>query len=434
MTGDNALGEVLGILRQNRNGKSVGVYSVCTAHPLALEAAMIQARRDNAPLLIEATANQVNQFGGYTGMRPADFPGYVAAIAERAGLPADRIVLGGDHLGPVCWAGEEADVAMAKARELVGAYVEAGFRKLHLDTSMPCADDSTPLGEEVVAMRAAELCEVAEETAMEHKAGARPVYVVGTEVPAPGGASGSVNQLKVTSPGNATRTAAIHRMAFCARGFSAAWPRVIGLVVQPGVEFDHASVHPYEPRLARTLSESLEGLPGMVFEAHSTDYQPEECYRALVRDHFAILKVGPQLTYALREALFALSAIEDELLGTDSSSRLPSVCEEVMREDPAHWIRHYPRQEPEAAWYRQHSYSDRIRYYWSHPTVSETVERMFENLSEIEIPLTLLRRHLPAQYRAVRKGDLAMTPRKLVIHNIQEVTSAYSRACGRIAS
>ena len=59
---------------------------------------------------------------------------------------------------------------------------------------------------------------------------------------------------------------------------------------------------------------------------------------------------------------------------------------------------------------------------------------MFENLSEIEIPLTLLRRHLPAQYRAVRKGDLAMTPRKLVIHNIQEVTSAYSRACGRLAS
>lgn len=433
MKRENALGEVLGILHQNRNGKSVGVYSVCTAHPLALEAAMIQARRDKVPLLIEATANQVNQFGGYTGMRPADFPGYVAAIAERAGLPVDRIVLGGDHLGPVCWADEEADAAMAKARELVGAYVEAGFQKLHLDTSMPCADDSTPLGEEIVAMRAAELCEVAEETAMEHNAGVRPVYVVGTEVPTPGGASESIDQLQVTSPGNAARTAAIHRMAFCARGCSGAWPRVIGLVVQPGVEFDHASVHPYEPRRARPLSESLEGLPGMVFEAHSTDYQPEKCYRALVRDHFAILKVGPQLTFALREALFALSAIEDELLGADSSSQLPSVCEEVMREDPAHWIRHYPRQEPEAAWYRRHSYSDRIRYYWSHPTISRAVERMFDKLSDIEIPLPLLRRHLPAQHSAVRKGNLAPKPRKLVIHNILQVTSAYARACGHIA-
>ncbi len=432
MTCGKALNQVLKVLRRNRSGNALGVYSVCTAHPLALEAAMRQAKKDKVPLLLEATANQVNQFGGYTGLQPSDFPAYVAAIAERAGLPVDSIVLGGDHLGPVCWTGEPAEQAMAMARELIEAYVEAGFLKLHLDTSMPCADDSQPLGEEIVAMRAAQLCEAAEEAAGQRADGARPVYVVGTEVPTPGGARESIHRLEITCPENAVRTAAIHKMAFAARGLAAVWPRVIGLVVQPGVEFDHDSVHPYEPRHAEGLSAALESLPGMVFEAHSTDYQPEECCRALVRDHFAILKVGPQLTFALREALFALSAIEDELLSGDTASGLPSVCEKVMQADPEHWIRHYPAEEPEAAWYRQHSYSDRIRYYWSHPAVTEAVERLFSNLSDIEIPPALLSRHLPDQYNAVSAGHLAAKPRELVIHNILRVTSAYSRACRNI--
>ena len=429
MKSASALDQVLDVLRRNRAGKAVGVYSVCTAHPLALEAAMRQAREDRVPLLIEATANQVNQFGGYTGMQPSDFPAYVAAIAERAGLPLSSIVLGGDHLGPLCWTSDAADTAMAKARDLLEAYVEAGFLKLHLDTSMPCADDALPLGEEVVAMRAAELCEAAEEAARKRPGGARPVYVVGTEVPSPGGSAEKIESLEVTSAENARRSAAIHKMAFAARGLAEAWPRVIGLVVQPGVEFTHASVHTYEPRRAEELSAALQDLPGMVFEAHSTDYQPESCCRALVRDHFAILKVGPQLTFALREALFALSAIEDELLGEAAASGLPEVCDAAMREDPGHWLHHYPSREPEAAWYRRHSYSDRIRYYWHHPDVAQAVDRLFANLAGVDIPPPLLKRVLPRQYNAVQAGALKPTPRDLVIHNIMGVTCAYSRAC-----
>ena len=429
MSRSSALDRALAVLRRNRSGQPVGVYSVCSAHPLALEAAMIQARQDQAPLLLEATANQVNQFGGYTGMRPADFPTLVARIAKRVELPGDQIVLGGDHLGPVCWSEEKAKVAMARARDLVESYVKAGFLKLHLDTSMPCGDDARPLGEEVIAMRAAELCEVAEEAARGGNGGVLPVYIVGTEVPTPGGAQVEIDNLKVTTAENAVRTAAMHKQAFAARGLSAAWPRVIGLVVQPGVEFDHASVQPYEPQQAEELSAALADLPGMVYEAHSTDYQTAESHRALVRDHFAILKVGPQLTFALREALFALSAIEQELLGGASCTRLPTVCEKVMQDDPGQWIKYYPRREPQASLHRRFSYSDRIRYYWNHPAVSNAVNRMFQNLSDVEIPLPLLSQHLPEQYNAVRYGGLAPSPRDLAIHKVMQVTSAYSRAC-----
>lgn len=69
--------------------------------------------------------------------------------------------------------------------------------------------------------------------------------------------------------------------------------RVIASVVQPGVEFDHHNVIAYAPANAQALSAAIARQPGMVFEAHSTDYQTSTALQALVRDHFAILKVAP---------------------------------------------------------------------------------------------------------------------------------------------
>ena len=434
MKANGALNEVMSLLRRNRRGEAVGVYSVCSAHPLVLEAAMHQARVDRTPLLIEATANQVNQFGGYTGMKPADFPPFVAGIAGRAGLDAGRIVLGGDHLGPVCWTDEPADAAMARSCDLVESYVNAGFAKIHLDASIPCADDPEALEDSVVARRAALLCQAAERAANALGSETKPVYIVGTEVPPPGGAKDEVNRLEVTSAGRARRTVSTHERAFAERGLGDAWRRVVGLVVQPGVEFGHSSVHRYCADRASMLGGALEGWPDLVYEAHSTDYQPPGAYRELVRDHFAILKVGPQLTFALREALFALSAIEQELLnGAGGCSRLPEVCGRVMADRPEHWTGHYPAEGAGTRWHRRYSYSDRIRYYWSDPDVAAAVDRLFDNLAGAEIPLPLLSQFLPAQYDAVRAGNISPEPKSLVLNRIMEVTSVYSAACGGAA-
>lgn len=122
-------------------GRQRGIYSVCSAHPLVIEAAMLQALEDGTPLLIEATCNQVNQYGGYTGMTPADFVAFVLNIAKSLHFPAQALIFGGDHLGPNPWRDQPAAEAMTFAKELLRSYAAAGFQKLHLDASMRCADD-----------------------------------------------------------------------------------------------------------------------------------------------------------------------------------------------------------------------------------------------------------------------------------------------------
>ena len=138
----------------------------------------------------------------------------------------------------------------------------------------------SPLPEATVASRAARLCAAAERAWREH-GGEAPVYVIGTEVPVPGGATEDLLTLAVTTPEAAQATIEAHRGAFDAAGLEAAWPRVIALVVQPGVEFDHHKVIDYRPeRGARAERASSRARPQFVFEAHSTDYQtPRESVR-----------------------------------------------------------------------------------------------------------------------------------------------------------
>lgn len=421
--------EIQAVIEANRSGEAKGIYAICSAHPLVIEAAIEQAKEDNTLVLIEATANQVNQFGGYTGMLPADFLEFIGKISDKLDYPRTHIITGGDHLGPVCWVDESAEQAMIKARELIRVYVAAGFKKIHLDTSMSCADDPAIMPDELVAERAAQLCFVAEQTANATFGQSDLVYVVGTEVPPPGGASEEIENLELTPVSRVKQTLSLHQEEFAKLGLESAWQRVVGLVVQPGVEFDHTSIIDYQSNKAAELKASIHSFPNIAFEAHSTDYQNEQAYIDLVKDHFAILKVGPQLTFALREALFALSYIEEELIPVEQRSFLRDVCEQEMLELPKNWQRFYPVPASKGSLYRRYSYSDRIRYYWNQPRIEQAVERMFENLNLAGIPLPLISQFLPEQYRDIRNNLLGVTAQELVKAKIKQVTEVYAQAC-----
>ena len=415
------------LIQQHKAGQDIGICSVCSAHPLVIEAALRLDLTSQRKVLIEATSNQVNQFGGYTGMQPADFRDHVLAIAQRVGFPAARLILGGDHLGPNCWQHEPAAAAMEKARVLIAAYVHAGFSKIHLDASMSCADDPSPLSPDVVAQRAADLCGVAERAATTEQRTAL-TYVIGTEVPVPGGEASAIQAVHVTRPEDAMHTLELHYQAFRAAGLDDAIERIIGLVVQPGVEFDHSSVIHYQPADARALSQSIASTP-VVYEAHSTDYQTRTAYRALVKDHFAILKVGPALTFALREAIFALAEIEKVLIAPEKQSQILAVIDQVMLDEPGYWKKYYRPAFSQSLVDIHYSLSDRIRYYWPNARISQAFAALMINLADIAIPLGLLSQYLPKQFDRVLCGQLAAEPHALVIDKIQDVLRDYAFGC-----
>ena len=418
---------LLDTVRRHKAGEPVGVYSVCSAHPLVLEAAVLQTLEDAGYLLVEATSNQVDQFGGYTGMTPVDFRDLVLGIAERYGLPEDRVVLGGDHLGPNRWQKRPAGEAMSLAEDLVEAYVTAGFSKIHLDCSMPCADDPSPPGDDLVAERAARLAQRAEEAAV--RTGSEPLYVVGTEVPTPGGAHEALGTLAPTPAGAARATLERHEQAFADAGIGEAWERVIALVVQPGVEFDNLHVVDYDRAATGDLRRVLDEHQHFIFEAHSSDYQTPANLRSLVQDHWAVLKVGPGLTFAMREALYALAAIEDDLVPVGKRSELPSVVERRMLAEPGEWKKYYAGDPDTQRLLRRYSYSDRVRYYWPDPEIQAAQETLLSNLADRDIPPPLLSQHLPDQYARVRKGGLSVEPLDLILDRVRDVLRAYSLAC-----
>jgi D-tagatose-1,6-bisphosphate aldolase subunit GatZ/KbaZ len=317
------------------------------------------------------------------------------------------------------------DEAMREAVRMVEAYVRAGFPKIHLDASMACADDPSPLSDETIAQRTAQLCAAAEKA----RGAEKLFYVIGTEVPIPGGATESLSGLEVTRKEAVQKTLAVHREAFEKAGLASVWPRVIALVVQPGVEFNHDAVVDYDPSRAADLTEVLHHEKGLVYEAHSTDYQQPEAYKNLVRDGFSILKVGPALTFAMRQALDALSEIEAELVAPGQRAQLPEVLEFIMRDDKRYWGQHYGGNEQTVHLLRRFSYSDRVRYYWNDPRIVGAVARLSANFEGIRIPETLLSAFMPEQYHAVRAGKLLPEAHAVLLDSIRTVLRPYAAAC-----
>lgn len=423
------------IVELQKQGKNVGIYSVCSANGYVIEAAFKRGLSDGSCVLIESTANQCDQNGGYTGMTPADFKKFVLEIADRNGFGRNRIFLGGDHLGPLTFAYKDEAEAMADSEELIRHYVAAGFTKIHIDTSMKVNSDpeDVRLSDEIIAGRGAHLAKVAEETYKEllerDPEAIPPVYVIGSEVPIPGGAVGAEdNGVQVTKVEDFKNTVAAFEKAFAKEGLDKdVWERVIGVVVQPGVEEKDSGCTEYDREKAKDLMAAIKDFPTLVFEGHSTDYQTKIKLRELVEDGVGILKVGPGLTFAMREAMFALENIEKELIyGTDTEpSKFAEVLDAEMLKNDKNWKKHYQGTELEIRLKRKYSFSDRCRYYMPTPAVEAAADRLLTNLRTLGIPLNLLSQFMPIQYTKVREGYLKNDPVELIEDRIINTIDEY---------
>lgn len=413
------------IVQAQKRGEAKGITSVCSAHPYVIR----QTLRTFEYPLIEATCNQVNQYGGYTGMTPKDFVSYLRELAKEVNVPFENTILGGDHLGPNVWQNEHAESAMQKSQVMVHDYVQAGFTKIHLDCSMRLADDREGvLDAEVIAQRAARLAKVAED-ALPSPAGRRAAgeggirYIIGTEVPIPGGATEHEEGVSVTVVEDVRQAMDITHEAFLREGLNEAWERVVGVVVQPGVEFGDDFILPYQPEKAVELSKFITS-QSMIYEAHSTDYQTREALTNLVSDHFAILKVGPGLTFAFREAIFALAMIENEMIGEDKQSSIMQVLDGVMLKHPEYWKDYYHGDIGEQAFKRKYSLSDRVRYYWTQPDVQNALQHLLKNLGVNPLPYSLLSQYV---------GKTHLTAHQVIQAKIDSVLEDYRASCKNTA-
>jgi D-tagatose-1,6-bisphosphate aldolase subunit GatZ/KbaZ len=413
------------LIKEQKAGSDKAICSICSANAFVLEAAMEDSRDNGHMVLIEATANQVNQFGGYTGMKPADFIAFVSRIAQKVGLDGNRLIVGGDHLGPLTWKNETEDTAMEKAEELIRQYVAAGFSKIHIDTSMRLAGDSVTerLPDKTIARRAARLCAAAEKATDE-----KPVYVIGSEVPVPGGATENEDSISVTSPEDLRSTMEAFRSAFMEAGLSDAFQRVIAVVVQPGVEFADNTIIQYDTEKAKELVAYAKSLDGIVLEGHSTDYQPKVVLDRMRRDGIAILKVGPALTFALREALFSLEDMERILYPFSPAggySCFREVLEGKLMRDDKYWRSYYHGSEQDIAYARKFSLSDRCRYYLDDEEIGASIARLTSNINAASLPFGLISQYFPEQKERVLTAASAMTAEKLIKERIKDVLKTY---------
>ena len=201
------------------------------------------------------------------------------------------------------------------------------------------------------------------------------------------------------------------------------------MVVQPGVEFGDRRVAIYETAPAAALSAAHDRLPGaMTFEVHATDYQTPEALLQLIDDHFTVLKVGPSLTFALRQTLYALADIEASLPEIANPACLIDVMERLMLAHPAYWQSHLRGTDEELYDLRHHSLRDRIRYYWSFPDAREAVARLVRNLGR-PICAPLLREYLPELYPEIQRKGFQGNPMAIVKLSVRNALEGYVTAC-----
>lgn len=401
------------IIARNRGGAAVAIPSVCSAHPDVLRASLRLAQARDRAVVIEATSNQVNQDGGYTGMTPAAFIAFVNRLADETGTDRARIIFGGDHLGPQAWRRLPADQAMAKGRAMVRAYVEAGFSKIHLDCSEGCAGEPAQLGDDVTVPRAADLGAVCRDAAQ-----VPLLYVVGTEVPPPGGARHDDHaDIPATMPDAARATLDAHMAAFGDIG------EIGGLVVQPGVEFTPMNVHHLPLSRDPGLLDAIMHHPGVCLEAHSTDYQHPAAFVRLAEIGFAFQKVGPALTFAWRQAVYALDQMR--VMAGWGEAFVATVMEAAMQADPANWQGHYHGDAAALRLQRHFGLADRIRYYWPRPDAQAAVAALLDDLRGRRLPMPLLWQVFAPEVLERAEALGGLTPDALIAAQVQMALDPY---------
>lgn len=377
------------------------------------------------PIAIEASSNQVNQDGGYTGISAADFSQWIGRLSAEYGVSSDRIVLSGAHLGPKPWNHLAPKDALDKTINLVKDFAAAGFRKIHLDTPAACNEEQHP-DLQVLATRTARLCEIAEKHS---PCPDQLVYVLSALSAQPIHESDSlINAYSVppaTSAEQLSETVAAYQEAFIKQGLRHVWSKVVSIDALPGIGFDHFSVYPLDDAATKQLSAAILKHDGLSLSATSADYQSSSDLSTLLGNHFVFLKAGPELTFKMREAIFALATIAQQIAGTDTPD-IVAVIEAAINEHPADWAPYFTGDIAIHKQLHHYSFTDRLRYYWNFPDVRSQVLKFISNLESVKLPEALVSQHFLAR----EFGALDAPASQLINDSVKQSIYRFYQATG----
>jgi D-tagatose-1,6-bisphosphate aldolase subunit GatZ/KbaZ len=422
---------LIDILEANRRGERKGIYAVESQNPTVQEVYLRQALADGSPALFEVSAEILDPHGQSGKILPEDFIGKVKQIAVKIGFPLDRLFFGVNGLSPSLWHGESVESALKKTRAFISDIVSLGFNKLGIHAGIHLKGDPADqlLPREVIIAREAALYQAAELAAAGLPDEEKPLYVIDVH-PGQGMIEGKKDMVRKEDVENTVDRFAL---TAAAAGLPEIKERLLAARVFLGPGYDSEKVIPFDSSLLKKLSGCVYGYKPVIFEALQTDFQPQMVLDQLVDNHFALLSVGPELTYTMREALFSLAIMENETMIGKPGVYLSNFIIELdraMQSAPQHWQKYYTGNGFEQLVARKYSLYDRSRFYWEDKEVRKTKKRLFDNLMEYPVPLTVLRQFMPYQYERVAAGELENKPDALVMDAVRRALCRYSCACG----
>lgn len=340
--------------------------SFCTSNFDVLKIILIFIKFNRLPVLIESTSNQVNQEGGYSGLRPSQFASKLKSLARLININKKSLIIGGDHLGPLPWKDLTSKKAIEKSKILIKECLRAKYEKIHLDTAIKCKDDKY-MDKDTTIKRCDEILNSFSSNEINKK-----FIVVGTEVPIAGGS----NLLKpiLTSFKSIKEEIEMYSTIFKNK-------KKYALVIEPGIGFANFKVVKVKfKKLNKILSFSKK--MNFAYEAHSTDYQSISSLKKLVKNNFKFLKVGPELTYLFSKAVFEMERIEKEKFKNNYSNIKKTILNE-MKKSNKYWKNYYSGSNKYINFLKTNSYLDRMRYYWDKKNVVNAKNKLFLNINKL---------------------------------------------------
>ena len=96
-----------------------------------------------------------------------------------------------------------------------------------------------------------------------------------------------------------------------------------------------------------------------------------------------------------------------------------------MVDNPKDWQNYYFGSEHDKELSRKYSFSDRSRYYMSREDIQSSMNRLFENIDSIDLPLGLIKQFFPNVFNKILTEDYPIDSKSLVKSNIIEVIDDY---------